>query len=152
MKYPGSVHPFNNKFKGCQTCFIFAVCGLYSLLKNDAFPSKYKHTPNITPANIHVVKHQTNLNDMWKAIPCKDSVLPWAEAGVIVLDVVPARLACRAGRRVAWRFPWALVGAVAAEEAPSYNDETGSSPSNIQGTPEFIPVNNSQIKRMLMWK
>lgn len=56
-----------------QVTFI-ALCRLYGLPKNGAFPNKYKHTPNITPAN--VAKHQTNLNDTWRTVPCKDSVLP----------------------------------------------------------------------------
>lgn len=71
--------------------------------------------------------------------------------GVIVLDKVLVWLAGRAGRWVPWRFPWALAGAVAAEEASSYNDESGSSPSDKQGTPEFIPVNKSHITLILMW-
>lgn len=69
---------------------------------------------------------------------------------VTILDVILAWLACRAGRWVAWLFPWAVGGAVAAEEAPAYNDETSSSPSNIQSTAEFIPGNDSHVTLRLV--
>lgn len=81
--------------------------------------------------------HQTDLRAEWKSV-VSHVLSDW-------LDIILAWLACRAGRWVAWLFPWAVGGAVAAEEAPAYNDETSSSPSNIQSTAEFIPGNDSHV-------
>lgn len=73
------------------------------------------------------------------------------EGLMVPLDVVPARLAGRVGRWVARRFPWVFGGAAAAEEAPSYNGETCSAPSNKQSTSKFIPVNDTHITLIILW-
>lgn len=73
------------------------------------------------------------------------------DAAIVLLYVVPAWVAGRGGW-VAWRSPWALARAVAAEEAPSNNNETCSSPSKIQGTSKLKSVNdNMDHKMMLKW-
>lgn len=65
-------------------------------------------------------------------------------------DKVLARRTCRARRWVAGRFPGALAGAVAAEEASSYDDETGRSPSDKQRASEFISVDYSGVTLILV--
>ena len=107
------------------------ICSLWALLS--VFPNKYKQTLIL---QLQIYTWLTNR----RQFPAKAAFfLVLRLDGATVLDIVLARLACRAGRWVAWRIPWALTGAVAAEEAPSYNHEEGRCPSNKQGTSKFIP-------------
>ena len=127
----------------------FFKCVLYTGYQK--FPTNINlHQHNTTPANLHAAKHYTKLNHTWQTV-ARHSCCKGAKDGVKVrLDVVLVRLACRTGWWVAWRFSWAPAGAVTAEEPPSYNDETGSSPSNIQGASKFKPVNDAHIT--LSWE
>lgn len=78
-------------------------------------------------------------NKIITRVPCEDTLTH------VLLDVVSAWLARRVGLWVAWVFLWALVGAVAAEEASPDDDQAGGSPPDIQSASKLIPVSDEEM-------
>ena len=97
--------------------------------QNLYFPNNYKQTPLTTAANPRAVYHPSMR----------------LKGGMAPLHVIPARRSARVGCWVAWRLPWVLGGAAAAEEGASYDDETRSAPSHVQSTSKFKPVNDAHV-------
>lgn len=96
----------------------------------------------LTNIDIHQLQHLQiymlkNSKQAWKMpLWIRPTTAGWTDR---LLDVVSAWRRWSVGCWVTRGFSWSFVGAAAAEEAASYDDETGSSPSHKQSAAKLIP-------------